>query len=429
MNGMRWVSGAALGLALALGVGWATQRSWQRRQCWEQATVESLFSGEIAAFESLRSLKAGAIPLLEGFLQNRAGATAEQIEQEVARLASPEEPVRRLALARLTLLPEPASELLKWHSERASTPELKERLHQLATGRSRVQKQVAGFLAGLYTENFGRLFVTRRAMLERDCRDVAAELFFAYAPFHQAWARFRDSPTDLQLRFLLLRLYTGRDQEAIQTLERFPAQEILRVAAQTWWPVELEPLAAEGGSRWATRAETTEGNVATHLLRLGVGPAGQKVGGDDWLRLERWSRWTYLFRYDRPVGGGSALVFAESEWRWQNQSRRRTPETRLEPAESTLWLPQLPGAHLVGPGRCEVVRGLPQTALLPIVRLSREEEQHFRGRVLCEWARPLVPEAIQNRVQFLPNQFPPPQVFTDTTAAPDQIRRRPKRGR
>ncbi len=429
MNATRWVSCTALGLALTLGVGLGVQRSWQRRQRCEQATVESVFSGDSAAFESLRSLRGKAVPLVEAFIQSQPPPSPEQIEQDVARLACPEERPRRLALARLALLPEGASDLLKWHAERAPTPELKEHLHQLAVGRDRVQRQVAGFLAGLYAENFSRLFVARRARLEHDCRDVPAQLFFAYVPFQQAWARFRDSPTDLQVRFLLLRLHTGRDEDAVQTLERFPAQVILRVAGQTWWPVEVEALASAGGPRWTTRAGSAEGNVATHLLRVSVRPSSQPNGPEDWLHLDRWSRWTYLFRYDRPVAGADGVVFAENELRRQNQAGRKRAETHRELMENTLWLPEPPGTNLVGAGRCEIVRGVPQGMCLPVVRLSREEDQHFRGRVLGEWARTLVPEPIRGRVQFVSDPFPAPQVYLNPATAQEEARRRLKRRR
>ena len=426
---MRWLSGVALGLSLALGLGLVLRRSSQQRQQRELAAVAAVFSGDSAAFEWLRGTRQRAVPLMEDFIQRHYRVDPVQIEQDAAGLRAPDGPGRRVALARLTLLPERALGLLKRQCEQASAPEHKECLRQIIAGRARGQKQVAGFLAGLYAEHFSELFVARRVRLEQNCRDAAAELFFAYAPFQQTWARLRDSPADLQVRFLLLRLYTGREEQAVQNLERFPAPDILRVAGQTWWPVEIEPPAHDGAYRWSTRAATAEGNIATHLLRLSMRPPDQAGGPEPWLHLDRWFRWTYLFRYQPPVSGADAMVYAEDEVRSQNQSWRRNLEASRDPGESGLWLPGPSGTNLIGAGKCEAVRGVPASALLPRVRLSREEEQKNHGRVLCEWARPLVPEPIQSQVHFSANQFPPPQVLTGADAPTDRTKPRPKRKR
>jgi hypothetical protein len=429
MNSIRWVGGTALGLGLALAIGLGIHRAGHQRREQEQAMVLGVLSGDTAAFDSLRSTGERAVVLIEDFLCHYRRLNPSQIEQELACLARPDEPARRQAAARLTLLPEPANDLLKRYQDQTTGPEQKERLRQFIAGRAKAQKQVAGFLAGLYAEHFNRLFVARRARLEKDCRDPAVELFFAYAPFDQAWAMLRNGRPDLQLRFLLLRLYTGRDECALSNLELFSAPDILRVAAQTWWPVEIEPLAQDGAYRWSTRADATEGNTACHLLRLSVRPASQPGAKDEWVHLNRWSRWTYLFRYQPRVAGADALVFAENELRRQNRSSRSNPEAHRELADGGLWIPQPFDTNLIGRGACEAVSGVPATAFLPVVRLSREEEQHLHGRVLCEWARPLVPDTIQDRVHFSPNEFPPPQIFTDPSLAKDSPKNRSKRRR
>lgn len=402
-----------IALCGAAAVGWLVHRSGQRQQAREQAQLAAVFAGDAVAFERLRGSGARAVGLIEEFIQRRLRADPAQIEKDIAHLASENEAARRWALARLTLLPEPATDLLRACHDRATNAAAKELLKPIVVHRLKGQEHIAGFLSGLYSEHCNRLFASRRAALMKDCQDVPAQLFFAYAPFEQVWSLLKNSPSDAQLRFLLLRLYTERDAAALEHLESFPAADILRVAAQTWWPVELQAPAQEGALTGTTRAAALSGNTATHLLRLSARSAAKPGAPDPWLHLDRWLRWTYAFASAGRGAGTNAVVFAEDGRRKLNLAGRTTPSLQRDKPEGKLWLPDSAALNVVGPGRCEVVHGVPAPVRVPFASLSRTEEARWRAGTVFEWARPLFSPAIQARLQFAPNEFPPPAVVAD----------------
>jgi hypothetical protein len=414
----KWrLAGAALALATALAGGFFLYRSDQKRRQWEQAQVAAVLGGDAAAFENLRALGEPAVTLLEQFIQRHYRVEAAQIEKDVASLAGPEEGARRLALARLTLLPERASDLIKTNYDRLPNGEAKDRLKVWLANRARLQRQVAGLLTGLYSEHFQHLFLVRRSLLQKDCHHVPAQLFFAYAPFDQVWMRLKESPPEAQLRFLLLRLYAERDDNALECLERFPALEVLQAAAQTWWPVEIEPLVKEGGSGGTTRAAALEGKAAAHVLRLTLRPASAPAGPEEWATLDRWFRWTYVFRYKEPAQGREAVAYAEAESHRANQTGRPGPLPHREKTEGKFWLPEPATGDVTGPGHCEIVRHVPPAVKLPTVALSHQEAAHWLAGTAYEWARPLFAAAMQGHLRFQPNQFPAPQVTMDSDKA------------
>lgn len=419
-----------IALAIAVAAGCLLHRSQAQRLAGEQALAAAAFSGDMAAFENLRAgAKDRVIPLLEDFIQRQHRVDLAEIEQDIVRLASPDERVQRLALARLTLLPERADDLFKARFSTITNEVWKQRLKPLVHNHAKLQKQIAGGLTGLYSEHFHELFLARREALLRNHRDVPAQLFFAYAPFDETWSMLKNSPPNAQLRFLLLRLYAERDDHALEQLDRFSAADVLRVAAETWWPVELEPLAKDGAYRWTTRAAAVNGPAATRLLRLSVRPPAAPGQPEEWLHLDRWLRWNYILRYKEPILNADAVVFAEGGVRKASEAWRSRPGARPEAPEGKLWLPETPENALIGPGRVEAVRGVPPLARLPVVVLTQPEAIRWHGGTAYEWARPLFPPAMQTRLRFSPNEFPVPKVFPDADAAAKDTQKKSRRSR
>ena len=424
---MSWrISLGAAALLGAVAFAFILKQWQQNRREWEQAQVIATFTGDAAAFEALRASTDRVVPLLEDFLEHQSCTSREDIERCLGDLASADTHVWRLALARLTLLPASAQTLLQARYDAAEGSLFKERLKPLIANRAKIQQQISGFLTGLYSQYFHRLFVSRRTQLLRNCQDAPAQLFFAYAPFAQVWTMLQNSPPEARLRFLLLRLLAERDEDALECLERFPGSDVLRVAAETWWPVEIEPLAPDGAYQWTTRAATTHGNVATRVLRLSV-RGGSKSSSGEWLHLDRWSRWTYVFRFRTPILNEDAVVYAEGRNRKSNQSWRANPARYREKAVGAFWLPGNHGAGAwCGPGRCETVRGVPASAQVPVVALTKAEEGRWHNGKAFDWARPLFPAGSANQVQFVTNAFPAPTIYPTLEAA---LKDRPRRSR
>jgi hypothetical protein len=427
VNWKWWTLGTVVALAAAAGLAAGLQRSRQRQRHQQDVLVAAAFTGDAAAFESLRAGREATVAMMEEFIRRHYQVDAGRIEQDIAALASSEPEVRLLALARLTLLPERAGSVLRTNYDRLAAGPARECLHHLIQERPRLQKQIAGFLTGLYSGNFHQLFVRRRSALLADCQDIPAQLFFAYAPFEEVWRMLRDSPAELQLRFLLLRLYTGRDDQAVSCLARFSAPDILKLARQTWWPIEMDASPGEAKAASVTLAGVADGTVAAHLFRLTTRPAPQAGAPPEWVSFDRWFRWTYVFRYKEPMLGREGVAYAESE---VHRGRTERPAQGLlrEKGEAGLWLPERTVTNLVGPGHCEMVRTVPPTVRVPVVAMSRQEAGHWQAGGVFEWARPLFTAAMQSHLRFEPNQNPPPQVFPGPEeAARDKTRKRWRR--
>ncbi len=420
-----------LGLTAAVvaglgGAAYFAQTRQPDRQRLDQEAARAL-TGDSDAIEAIHRRQATGVSLMEDFLQRHCRANAAQIQQDIACLTNPMGPAGVLALARLQLLPERTADLLKDASDRLAPGETRETLRRLISDQTRHHKRIAGFLEGLYARNFHRLFVARRALLERDSQSAPARLFFAYAPFAETWSMLRTAPPDLQMRFLLLRLHTGRDGPAVDCLERFSAADVLRVARQTWWPVEIESSTNVIGAGPVTLAGALTGPTAFHILRLTPQAAASSNAAPGWASLERWFRWTFVFRYKEPWLGRQGVAYAENEMRAVNQANRPGPSMTREPAEASLWLPETAAAEVFGPGHCEAVRALPAGVRVPVAALSRQEAALWHAGGVFEWARPLFASAMQRHLRFAPNPHPPPQVFASAEEAAQQPRRSKRR--
>ena len=409
-----WLIVGAAGLAVAIAVVTIAYFYSKRQREAELALVAEVLSGDAVAFAELKTKGIRAVTLLEEFIQLHHAVDAKSIDASVEQLASADPRIRQFALAKLTLLPESATDLLKRHLESTGDIRVEADLKGLTLNRAKTQPAVGEMLSEIYTLHFDVLFSARQARLQTNCHNPAAQMFFAYAPFEKTWATVATNTPDAQLRFLLLRAFTGRDDLALTHLEKFYASDLLRLAAQTWWPVEIEPLQKDGAYGWTTRAAAVNGNVATHVLRLSVKdpPRNKPERGAEWLHFDRWFRWTYIFQYAKPILNNDAVVFAESIVREQNQSWR-TPGSRPKTTvTNSFWLPEKSETGLIGAGRCDTVRGVPKTARLPIVAITKEESISWHLGAAYEWSRPFIPVPVQSRVRFSLNKYPAPEIIS-----------------
>jgi hypothetical protein len=428
---VKWFRRIALSLLALATVGalaFFLYRSREQHRRQEHLQVAAILAGDAQALEALRSGRDRTVTMLEEFIQAHHRVEKARIQTDLANLGSPDAQTRLLARARLTLLPERAGNVLKAECDRLGQGQHKETVRHFLSERPRLQKHVIGFLAGLYAENFHRLFVVRREILEADSHHLPTQLFFAYAPFEQVWAMLQNSPAELQLRFLLLRLYTGRDSGAMDCLERFPASEIVRVARQTWWPIALEPSSEPLAGGPTLLAGALQGNVATHVLSLNAKAGAAPGVGPEWTSLDRWFRWTYVFRYEAPFGGREGVAYGEAE---VHRARSELPEPALsqERSEERLWLPENTLTNVLGPGHCELVRHVPAGLRLPVVALVRQQSAEWQGGKAPAWARPWLTAEIQTQLKFEPSRYPAPRVFSDTEQASSKPPRKRRTGR
>jgi hypothetical protein len=172
-----------------------------------------------------------------------------------------------------------------------------------------------------------------------------------------------------------------------------------------------------------------DGATATHLLRVSYRPAGLAAVPGAWTSLDRWDRWTYLFRYNEPISGRQGVAYAEDESHRASQSVRPPVSSSIEKGEGEpLWLPETTSREWVGPGHCELLRTVPESVRLPVVAMSRQDGAAWLTSAVHEWARPLFTPAMQRHVRFLPNQDTPPRVYASPEEmAQDHGRKRPRR--
>jgi hypothetical protein len=404
----------------AMVLAWVWLRPDVREQARDERTrLAAVFAGDSKAFESLRRQRGQAVEAMEAFLRQQHQDMVTNLGADLSALGSTNAFDRKLAEARLTLAPESCADWLRQQCATLPESEARTRLKTLLAGRVKARKQVTGFLSGLYAEHFNRLFVERRAALERDCHDFEAQLFFAYAPFDQTWGMLKNAAPEHQLRFLLFRVFSGRDRSAVEWLERFSAQDILNGATRTWWPVEIEGVATNAGPGYVVLAGSVGSNVVRQVLKVNL-----RAGASEWTSLERWTSWTYIFRFKEPCNGRVGVTYQEERVYRAASARRVSWGLPREKPEEELWLPETQDHPVAGRGVCEAVRVFPPSVAVPVAAVTRLEAARWNSGSVYVWSRPLFSEAVRSHLHFEPDRYPPPKVFESMEAA---SKRQPRR--
>ncbi len=344
-----------------------------------------------------RGLK--GVAALETYLdQADSGVAGERVDRLVRDLGHAEFKVRQAASDELAALPPSVLPALQAHLKQADDPEVLTRLREAIAALRAAESSLPELrqaLAGMYGEHAAELFAQRWPAILKDPHDRAAMRFLGLGSFEPIWNELANRTDDEKLRFLLLRMYAGRRKEAFGLLQGYSAERVLKMAAATWWPVEIEPLAMDGAYGWTTRAACVEGNVATRLMRLSVkmpdyGNVAERGG---WVHFEQWYRATYLFTFPAYVNKG-AVAYAEA----------------LDEQSGSAGLDR-PDRFPIGPGRCDTFRGLPKTAALPLARIGGAEVLDWHLGARYEWAKPLFPPQLAQAVTFQANKYPAPEVI------------------
>ena len=358
------------------------------------ALVRSSLLGKDSSPDALRNAGMDAITAIESVLDERDAIDAKQVQHLVERLGLEKFKERQSATQAMSMLPGHILPLLEEHLSTTDEPEVRIRLGTVIGNIRTTSKQVPALvklLHELYNKHAVDILKSRWPAVKKDPFNLHTLYALNHLPFDRTWHHFRDKGKEEQLTFLLLKVYSGDSEQAIALLREFSGGDVLRVAAATWWPVEIESPKRDGAYSWTTRAGHTKGNVAYGVIRMSIRGDSANPGG--WIHLNRLGNVTYIFKYPSYVSKDVA-VCGELARSLSYPAAWRNTEPRYSRNEAYI----------------ATMRDAPDTASLPFVSLSVKERMDWTGRHAFEWAKPLFPTSIVNKVKFLPNKYPLPEV-------------------
>ncbi len=259
---------------------------------------------------------------------------------------------------------------------------------------------LAKVLGEQYKRHFDELFTQRWPAFVKDINDADAQRWLCHVPFDELWKKLAEQPAKDKLRLLLLLRRSAKWDEAMaKQLAAFSAKEVLEAAAATWWPIEIEPVQMDGAYGWTTRAGKVEGNLVTDILRLSVKMPdyGNVNERGQWVHIEYWDRWHYIFRFAQAQASKDALVVSE------RMIRRDT-------------LPFHGGMAEEMNVRCNTVRGVPNSVKVPTMAMGMAESLDWHTGAVYECAKPYIPEKYHERLRFKPDKHPVPEI-----TLPDEV--------
>jgi hypothetical protein len=354
-----------------------------------------------SAREELLSCGLTGIAAVEDFLAAPGRVDEGALPGLLEQLGHEKYELRRQATEQLSLLPQSALPLLQGLAGTNSDPEIRMRIEEVTrnirAGDARV-RSLPPLLDEMYNQHAEQVLRQRLPAVAKNPGDMRAVHALNRVQFDRAWQLLESAPKDEQLTYLLLKVYCFDAGKAETKLKVYAAADILRVAAMTWWPIEIEPLEKDGAYGWTTRAGSVEGNVATSVMRFSVkmpdfGNIGER---GQWVHLYRWSEIAYIFQFP-PDLGRNVVGYVQLD---------------RAPPQVTGWMARLAGDAPAGEPerRCATLRGFPATARLPLVHITRDEMYGWNGGRPYLWAKPLFPEKLVNRVKFVENKYPAPRI-------------------
>jgi len=224
--------------------------------------------------------------------------------------------------------------------------------------------------------------------LKNNPNDPRPATFFRVASFEQVWPWLAQREAEDQLRYLLLLIHFGPSKEAAKRLSAFDGYSLLRVAAQTYWPVELQKPKRDGAYLWTFRAAAIDHNTAQDVLKISLNPAsGQEGKRGAWVHFERYDKIIYLWRNERPyleiyqgIGLGAGYTSYSS----------------------------LHGEVSNGEGvGCMLLTHIPSACDVPVVRISEKECEDWGIGKTYDWAKELFPPEYRNRMRWTTSKHQP----------------------
>jgi hypothetical protein len=359
--------------------------------------VYRLLLGDLRVLPFIENADVSIVPVIEAALKQVTGVTMDEVDALVRQLSAAKWVEREQACWRLLGAPAEADELLRRYLDETGSPEVRHRLASVMEVRKACGPgfEAAGkLLLVKYQQHAEALFQSRWRLLQDDPRHVDAMNYFAYVPFEGVWPLIESRDPGDQLRFLLLRVRMerrGRDVDA--ALRKHTAGALLRVAKQTYWPVEVEPVQIDGEFGWTTLVGSVNGNVVDQVLRVSLKTASFSKPAErgEWVNLITWQRWTYIFRFTQAWHKKNAVVYAE----------------RQGAGELPFGLGNRPRTD----AQADTVRDWPAEVTVPYVTITERESTDWHHMRAYEWARPLFPESIRKQVLFRENAYEPPAII------------------
>jgi hypothetical protein len=312
-----------------------------------------------------------AIPLLEDFLIHGERATASsEVEPLIEELAADEFIVREKASQQLFCqLPACESQL---RATLVSTEDLEvrwrvERLLVQSKAKKHLESIAPLLLKNMYGRHLKTIWPEYFARFQADPTDRRALLLFQHTDPNFLLTLTADNiEPEERLKYLLALKYLGISEfDLYDRLEEFKSEQILDMAAKTYWPIELQPLRQDDGCYSLLRCGSVKDREVRNVLQISLdrdSPRAQIV------HFNVWPRWIYLFRFEKPLEktyDGVALTVNTSH----------EVISRLVPT-------------------------IPADMKLTKVRLSRSEQFDWGVNMHYAWAKSLYPADLLDRVNF-----------------------------
>ena len=353
-----------------------------------------------SSLDELRSSGKSGMTAIENFLSERSALDVKQVEGLVEKLGSTDYKIRQEATDLLSVFPKEAIPELENYLKPATDPEIKGRLKTALTNIKISEKrhgELLSVLHSLYEDNAEDIFKEMLPVVKADPNNIRAVYALDNISFDKAWKILETATRDEKLIWLLLKMSRSDKLDEIEEkLKAFKADDLLRVAALTWWPVEIEPLQKDGAYGWTTRAQLMEGNVAWNVIRLSVKMPdyGNVDERGEWEHLTKWGRLTYIFQFPE-YPERNVIAYAE-------------PYNRC--ADFTGWKVVLTDESGKRQGNLDAFRGIPPGVKLPLARISMKEVNAWRVHFAFIWAKPLFPPDIAMQIKFGDNMYGVPAI-------------------
>jgi hypothetical protein len=334
-----------------------------------QFLLERFLRGDGDVEEALRSAPE-AIPLLEDYLIHGERSADEEFEPLIEALAADEFIVREKASQQLYCkLPACESRL---RATLMTTQDLEvrwrvERLLGQSKAKQSLESMAPVLLQNMYGRHLKTIWPEYFARFQADPNDRRALLLFQHADPNLLLTLTADQiePED-RLKYLLALKYLGISLfDLDDRLEEFKSDQILEMAAKTYWPIELQPLRQDGDYHWMVRCGSVKDREVRDVLQISLdrnSPRYQIV------HFNIWPRWIYLFRFEKPL-------------------EKTYDGVALSVNHSNAVISRL-------------VQTIPAGMTLSTVRLSRSEQFNWGVNMQYAWAKTLYPTDLLDRVNF-----------------------------
>jgi len=358
--------------------------------------IEAFLAGEAEAAERWSEGGVEAVGAIEGhLLRHEAGVDGEVVERLVGELSSVDYAEREGATRALKRLMPAARDLIARHRVEAEDAEARLRLrHVLESDWDRREPELRALVGRLYQRHADALFESRAKRLLGDPDDRAARQFMRLVDWRRIADRVESMPKERRLKLMLHRrllggAISGGGESEAETLGDFSPDAVIEQLKRMGYDAVLEPPQRDGAYLWTTRAKQVEGETAVDVVRMSIRAANaEAIDRGRILHFKTWRRWTYVFRFDRSYHSTDGVAVLERH--------ERPDEPFGEQADGQAAL------------RCDTVRGIPDSAEVPTVTIHPEEPLEWAVGKVYEWARPLFPTELRKRLNFRPNEHPPP---------------------